>query len=124
MNLIERLFGGRGKSGRAGYHTWPGQSGKEYPYKIFPIGTVFRAEPGNYILAMQDEAGGWTPLYIAQTRDLHQRAEGSEKQEHAVQQGATHIHVHISAETHAARCGEERDLILRWQPVCNDSLEG
>jgi hypothetical protein len=102
---------------------WPGHSGKEYPYQIHPIGAAFKPESGNYILASESEAGGWVPLYVAQSRDVHQRLEGYEKQQKAVEMGATHIHVHVSSASQAARCEEERDLILRWQPACNDPLE-
>ena len=124
MNLIERLFGGHRKAGNGGSHTWTGQSGKEYQYQIHPLGMVFKPEPANYILCSEAEGGGWVPLYIAQTRDVHQRLEGSENQEHAMQQGATHIHVHLASGSQAARCTEERDLILRWRPVCNEPIEG
>ena len=124
MNLIKRLFGRGLKAGNARSHAWPGQSGKEYPYQIHPLGTDFKPEPANYILCSAGEGGAWSPLYIAQTRDVHQRLEGSESQEHAIQQGATHIHVHLSSASHAARCTEERDLILRWHPICNETVDG
>jgi len=102
---------------------WPGASGKEYTYQIHPLGAAFRPVPGNFILAREYEAGQWTPLYIGQTRDLSQRLEGYQNQESALQKGATHLHVHVSSGGQAARCEEERDLILRWGPVCNDRLE-
>ena len=62
----------------------------------------------------QSEDGSWTPLYMAQTRDLRQRLESFEKQDLAIRNGATHIHVHIIPEGKAARCDEEQDLILNW----------
>lgn len=102
---------------------WPGQSGKEYQYQVFPLGTGFQALPGNYIYAGQSEDGTWVPVYIAQTRDLHQRLEGHVREEDAVQHGATHIHAHYCSVGQALRCSEERDLILRWQPVCNELIE-
>jgi hypothetical protein len=40
----------------------------------------------------------------------------------AVANGATHVHVHYCTTGQAARCTEEGDLILRWQPVCNDAI--
>lgn len=102
---------------------WVGQSGKEYLYEIFPIDASFSALPGNYIYAQQAEDGSWVPIYIAQTRDLHQRLEGHVKMDDAVQNGATHIHAHYDTSGQATRCSEERDLIQQWQPVCNDRLE-
>ncbi|MGA2802546.1 MAG: hypothetical protein ABSE97_09310 [Verrucomicrobiota bacterium] len=129
MSLVKKLLSRRHKAESAGsaegdFHiNWPGKSGKEYKYEIYPIDASFNPEPANYIYAKQSEDGSWTPLYIAQTRDLRQRLEGFEKQTLAIHNGATHIHVHISNEGQAARCSEERDLILCWQPVCNDRLE-
>jgi len=80
--------------------------------------------PGNYIYASQDEDGGWIPVYIAQTRDLHQRLEGHVTRQDAEANGATHLHAHYDSAGQAARCSEEHDLIQRWKPRCNDSIEG
>ena len=127
MSLIKHLLSRRHKAENTevnSYINWPGKSGKEYQYQVYPIDASFNPGPANYIYAKQSEDGSWTPLYIAQTRDLHQRLEGFEKQDLAIQNGATHIHVHIIPEGRAARCDEERDLILCWQPVCNERLEG
>lgn len=124
MNFIQRLLSHHGE-GRAASRlvSWPGQSGKAYRYEVYPLDASFRPMPGNYIYARQTEGGQWVPLYIAQTRDLHQRLEGHEKLYEASQHGATHIHIHYATEGQAARCTEERDLISRWQPVCNERLE-
>ena len=98
---------------------WTGQSGKEYQYEIYPIDTAFRPLPGNYIYAKQTEDGGWIALYVAQTRDMHQRLEGHEKLQDALENGATHIHMHYSEAGQALRCTEEHDLVIRWQPQFN-----
>ena len=126
MNLLKRLFsrGPQPQSAPSPFIRWPGQSGKEYQYEIHPIDTTFRPLPGNYIYAKQSEDGSWVPLYIAQTRDMHQRLEGHEKLQDATENGATHIHVNFSSGSQAARCTEERDLILLWKPVCNEPMEG
>ena len=125
MNLLKHLFSRhpQSQSPSSQFARWPGQSGKEYPYEIHPIDTTFRALPGNFIYATQSEDGSWIPIYIAQTRDLHQRLEGHVSLDDAVANGATHIHVHYCTTGQAARCTEERDLIHRWQPVCNDAIE-
>ena len=125
MNLIKRLLSRRHQpeSQPSPYVSWPGQSGKEYQYEVHPIDTAFRPLPANYMYAGQDENGGWVPIYIAQTRDLHQRLEGHVSVDDAMRNGATHIHVHYSTTGQAARCSEERDLLDRWQPVCNDPVE-
>jgi hypothetical protein len=87
------------------------------------LNAEFRPLPGNYIYARQGEDDSWIPVYIAQTRDLHQRLEGSVRLDDAIANGATHLHTHYCSAGQAARCTEERDLIKRWQPVCNEVLE-
>ncbi len=124
MNLIQRLFSHRqdeSQSAASNAVRWPGQSGKEYQYEVFPITAGFRPLPGNFIYAGQSEDGRWVPIYIAQTRDMHQRLEGHVSVDDAVANGATHIHAHYT-DGQAARCSEERDLILLWRPACNDVL--
>jgi hypothetical protein len=124
MNLIQRLFGRRHpESAPSPFIMWPGQSGKDYQYEIYPIDTAFRPLPGNYIYARQDETGNWIPLYVAQTRDMHQRLEGHEKLQDSVEAGATHIHIHYTQAGQASRCSEEHDLVERWAPQCNAHLE-
>jgi hypothetical protein len=125
MNLIKRLFSHQPppQSEPSPFVSWPGQSGKEYQYEIYPIDSTLQALPGNFIYAKQSEDGQWIPLYIAQTRGMHQRLEGHEKLQDATELGATHIHVNFSAGSQAARCSEEHDLVLRWQPVCNEAVE-
>jgi len=125
VNLINRLFRKRPAAQPEGLttHTWTGSSGSQYSYEIHPLSDSFRPLPANYIYAGKSEDGQWVPLYVAQTRDLNQRLEGTGKMDDAVSHGATHIHVHISTAGQAARCTEERDLIARWHPVCNVSAE-
>ena len=103
--------------------SWLGQSGTEYQYEIYALDAEFRPLPGNYIYAKQTEEGFWVPVYVAQTRDLHQRLEGHVRMDDAIANGATHLHAHYCAAGQASRCTEERDLIQRWLPVCNDPLE-
>lgn len=33
--------------------------------------------------------------------------------------GATHIHAHLSAQDDATRRAEEADIVARWKPNCN-----
>ncbi len=125
MNLIKQLFSRHPKQESAAipFVNWPGQSGKQYQYEVHPIDTAFRALPGNYIYARQDENGNWVPIYVAQTRDLHQRLEGHVSTADAIASGATHVHIHYCTTSQAARCTEEHDLVLRWRPACNDAVE-
>jgi len=125
VNLLKKWFGGHpgAESSDARIVRWPGQSGTEYTYEVYPIDAVLPPVPGNYIYARQLEDGGWVPIYIAQTRDLHQRLEGHVSLEDAMANGATHLHVHFCTTTQAARYTEERDLVRRWRPLCNDPIE-
>ena len=45
---------------------WPGASGREYKYWIYPIGTTFKDEPGNYVFSKKTSPGQWTPVYIGE----------------------------------------------------------
>lgn len=124
MSLIKNLFSHRRHSEDTSstLMNWRGQSGKEYGYDVYPLESSFQPLPGNYIYVKQAEDGTWIPIYIAQTRDMHQRLEGHVRMDDAVHNGATHIHAHYCSAGQAARCSEERDLILQYQPVCNDPI--
>jgi hypothetical protein len=100
---------------------WDGKSGKSYKYWIHPIGTSFKEETGNYIFAYESKTNHWRPVYIGQTENLSQRLENHEKEDCAKRNGATHIHSHINSYK-TQRLYEEKDLILKWQPYCNDQL--
>ncbi|MFA5293773.1 MAG: GIY-YIG nuclease family protein [Phycisphaerae bacterium] len=102
---------------------WPGLSGKEYKYGIYPIGTSFKKEPGNYIFAKQNTQGYWTPCYIGQTENLDERLGNHEKEACAKRNGATHIHVHLTSGGESIRKAEEKDLIQKWKPPCNEQLK-
>jgi len=125
VNFIKNLLSRHSHARPAAFviFNWPGQSGAEYRYEIYPVDTVFRALPGIYIYAKELADGDWSPIYIAQTRDLHQRLEGHVKLADAVAHGATHVHAHYCTAGPGARCTEEQDLIHRWQPVCNDVFQ-
>jgi hypothetical protein len=123
VNWLAKIFRGHRKAQGVATVSWPGQSGHEYPYEIHPIEASFRPVPGNYIYAMLSEDGSWVPIYIAQTRDMHQRLEGHVTVNDAIAGGATHVHIHHSTAGPAARCTEEHDLVLRWKPVFNDAVQ-
>ena len=100
--------------------SWRGQSGADYTYWVYPIGTSFKEEAGNYIFAKETRPGSWTACYIGQTANLNQRLENHEKEDCAKRDGATHIHAHLNSSGESARKDEEKDLILRWAPPCNE----
>lgn len=98
---------------------WPGQSGKEYKYWIYPIGTTFTDKAGNYVFAKETSPGRWSPVYIGQTNSLSARLSNHEKESCAKRNGATHVHAHTSSGENE-RMLEEKDLILKWRPACNN----
>ena len=97
---------------------WQGKSGTKYKYWIYPIGHSLKAEAGNYIFTKETQPGSWRPIYIGQTENLDERFDDHHKAGCIRSNGATHIHVHLNS-SKPARLAEERDLILRWNPVCN-----
>jgi hypothetical protein len=97
---------------------WAGKSGRTYVYHVYPIGTSFMEEPGNYIFCKLNAAGQWLPQYIGQTENLNQRLGKHEKEACAKRNGATHIHAHLSPLV-ALRLAEEKDLIQSYGPRCN-----
>lgn len=125
VNLIKLLFSRHANPNHAqsSSYSWSGLSGKEYQFQIYPLGAIFRPLPGIYIYARQLSDGDWSPVYISQTRDLHQRLEGHVTLQDAIANGATHLHAHYCIAGPSARCTEEQDLIRRWQPLCNDVFQ-
>ncbi len=102
---------------------WPGLSGREYKYWIHPIGASFKEEAGNYIFAKEAKPGYWTPCYIGQTENLEKRLGDHEKEACAKRNGATHIHAHTNPAGETTRKAEEKDLIQKWKPPCNEQLK-
>lgn len=103
-------------------HTWIGKSGKEYKYWIYKIGTSLKKEGGNYIFAKETSPGVWSPQYMGQTKNLDERLDGHEKEACAKRNGATHIHAHLNS-TEQTRLDEEKDLVGKWKPICNEQLK-
>ena len=101
---------------------WAGQSGREYTYGIYPLGTTFKEEAGNYIFAKETSPNRWMPCYIGQTENLNRRLGDHEKEACAKRHGASHTHAHLTAGGEAVRKAEEKDLILKWKPPCNEQL--
>ena len=98
---------------------WTGESGKKYDYWIYPIDEQFPEVPGNYIFAKETKPRTWRPIYIGQTKNLAKRMENHEKEQCAIDNGATHIHAHESSDSEDERRKEEADLIEKWNPICN-----
>jgi hypothetical protein len=98
---------------------WPGLSGIQYQYWIYPISDfLFKAEPGNYIFA-REQPDGHVAIYAGETCNLSERFDNHHKLRCILRHGATHIHAHVSAYDDEVRRYEEADIIARWQPLCN-----
>ena len=101
---------------------WPGRSGREYWYEIYPRHWRFGARhPGNYIYAVESAPSRFLPLYIGQTDDLDRRLLEHDSEFNLFR--ATHLCAHSNYYDYGAsgRLMEERDLIELWQPACNGS---
>jgi predicted GIY-YIG superfamily endonuclease len=99
---------------------WPGRSGKEYRYWVYPFGRPLQAKPGNYIFAKLNSKNQWEPIYIGETDDLDSRVADHEKRERARTHGMTHIHAHLTSGDRSSRLAEETDLRKNFNPPCND----
>lgn len=99
--------------------TWTGASGKQYKYWVHPIGTLLKAEPGNYIFAKLNGEGLWEPVYIGETEDLSSRFDDHHAKSCIVRNGATHVHAHLTYGDRYVRLGEETDLRSNYRTHCN-----
>ena len=101
--------------------SWAGLSGQSYKYWIYPIGTSFNALPGNYIYTRETQPDTFVPIYIGETENLAERTLSTHHKRDCINRnGATHIHVHESSNSVYTRRAEEKDLVERWNPCCND----
>ena len=99
---------------------WQGLSGIKYRYWIYPPGTTFKKQPGNYIFAREVLPGTWVPRLIGQTNNLCDRVEGHDEDECVKRYGLTYIHAHVNDGGESVRKAEEMDLVMLWKPPCND----
>jgi hypothetical protein len=97
------------------YLDWPDSNGKLYRYFPLPtpkVATTIKNEGGNYVFVKRLSNGNFVPLYFGVADNLRARIPGHERWNDAVRAGATHVFAHTQAGD-AARCAEERALILR-----------
>jgi len=104
-------------------YRWPGKSGQFYIYQIYELPHNFIALPGNYIFAKQTAPTKWIPLYIGQSINLSEGCEQHQAMPCIQEYLATHIHAHANVSGEANRCTEADDLISRWNPPCNGSVQ-
>ena len=98
---------------------WTGKTGQTYLYYIYRIGSSLKQVPGNYIFAKQIQPERWILIYGGETGDLSERFDDHHKMSCIKQNGATHIHAHASSPNASNRRVEEKDIIDRWNPICN-----
>lgn len=98
---------------------WRGISGIDYAFKIFDVGTMFKAVPAVYIFCKKIN-GHWAAIYIGQTKDLSERFDNHHKMPEIKRYGATHIHVSVNENGEKARKHQESDLIANYNPPLNE----
>jgi hypothetical protein len=99
---------------------YPGESGREYEYWIYPLDNEFADEPGNFAFALEWKPGHWESLYFGQgdsLRDCCTRE--SDIKSAAIAKGATHILARINRGDERERLAEVGDLVARWNPACS-----
>ncbi len=101
---------------------WFGESRRLYEYDVFPIGTTFKAVPGNYIFVRETARGIYSPIYIGETEYLFEGFDNHHRMSCIRREEATHIHVRRNEDGVMARRREKRDLLTNLIPVptCNE----
>ena len=106
-----------------GRTSFKGRSGKQYRFKVFPLGTRFRKISGVYVVANRDQGadGGHrhTVLYVGHTEDFSQPFDKHRKAQDLAQHGANCICVQSDG-SEESRMEKELDLIAAFSPECND----
>lgn len=105
-----------------GNTTFKGRSGRQYRFKIFPLGTRFRNRSGVYVITHRDRGlnGGQrhTILFVGHTQDFSLPFDKHSKAKDLAQHGANCICVQ-SDESEQSRVQKEQDLIAAFSPKCN-----
>lgn len=101
---------------------WYGQSGLEYLFELFPVGTTFNPVSAIYIFCSRVSPTNWTALYVGESESLHDRLNTGITQhsgfKRATLRGATHIAV-MRTYDKSERLRIETDLRHGLKPVCN-----
>ena len=100
---------------------WTGADGTRYEYTVHSLNTDWYDVPGNYIFTKQNSQGQWVAIYIGETGSLRDRLSGDhENYPCGKRHGMTHIHAHTSSKVRTDRLAEEKNLVQRYNPPCND----
>jgi ribosomal protein S18 acetylase RimI-like enzyme len=119
------LLGDRRANARAPErHKWAGQSGEMYTYEVFDWPARLSPGPGNYIFAINNAAGDWSPLLVGESADLSTLAVQDRLRSGAGRHPATHVHVRLNFNPVSVRRREVSDLANQWAPPDQDVLGG
>lgn len=91
-------------------HWWHGKSGRVYPHSVFPLAEVPWVPQANYVLTAPGPAGHPEPVYIGASEDLAETLRANPVVPHALRLGATHIHIHLLADSPERRLEIRQDL--------------
>jgi hypothetical protein len=105
-----------------GWHTWWGESGRPYRFKITLTKKGLPDDAGIYIFVQRRFVFFLFPLYIGKAANFKNRLIGHERWWEAWwKRGATERHVLVVKKA-SDRARIEEDLIRRYQPRMNDIL--
>ena len=100
-----------------------GQSGKQYRFKVFALGTRFRKISGVYVIAKRGRGvnGGQrhSVLYVGHTEDFSKPMDKHSKAGAFAKHQANCICVQSDG-SEESRVEKQRDLIAQFSPECND----
>ncbi|VAW19849.1 hypothetical protein MNBD_ALPHA12-275 [hydrothermal vent metagenome] len=101
---------------------WSGQTGTEYLFRLYPVGTEFRPVSGVYIFCRPVGKTGMEALYVGDTQSfydcLNTGCEDQDGFESALRAGATHIGL-MRVDYSTDRLRIETDLRHGLNPRCN-----
>lgn len=102
--------------------TWIGESGRRYPFELWPVGTRFNAVSGVYMFCAFD-GEYFLSKYVGETDSFRARIDdglGShEGWQCARTAGATYIATLVVGGSRQQRLDIETDLRRRLKPPCN-----
>lgn len=105
-----------------GWHTWWGESGRPYRFKITLTKKGLPDDAGIYIFVQRRFVFFLFPLYIGKAANFKSRLIGHERWWEAWwKRGATERHV-LVLKKESDRARVEEDLIRRYQPRMNNIL--
>ncbi len=105
-----------------GKTSFKGQSGTQYRFKVFPLGTRFRKLSGVYVVAHRgrDDDGRvrHAALYVGHTADFSEPLAEHDKSKDFAEHGANCICVQ-SDQLAESRVKKQQDLLASLSPQCN-----